>query len=133
MRAALAAAQAIAIDNAERLGAGLPPLRVRIGLHTGRVLAGTSARPGRINYTIIGDAVNIAARLEGLGKAAGRPEDDVTILLSGATAWRLPGRSPNRACGALQPARPRGRGGGVSRGAAGRRRHPAPATRAVAP
>ena len=110
VRAALAAAQAIGADNAERRAAGLPPLRVRIGLHTGRVVVGNIGAPGRVNYTIIGDAVNIAERLQELGKEIGRPEDDVTILLSRATAERLPPGLPVEPAGGFSL---RGRAGTV--------------------
>ena len=68
-RAARAIAIAIEADNQTRLAAGDPPVRVRIGLHSGPVTVGNIGAPGRINYTIIGDTVNIAQRLEQLGKA----------------------------------------------------------------
>lgn len=88
-RAALAIAEAVEQDNAERQQKGLPPVRMRIGIHTGVATVGNIGAPGRINYTIIGDAVNIGQRLEQLGKELGVAERDVTVLISGDTAAAL--------------------------------------------
>ncbi len=87
-RAALAIRAAIEADNTRRGAAGLPPIRVRVGIHTGRVVVGNIGRPGRINYTVVGDTVNSSQRLESLGKEID-PAGEVTILISGATAAQL--------------------------------------------
>ncbi len=88
-RAAEGMAKAIASDNAARLAQKLPPVRVRIGLHTGRAVVGNIGAPGRVNYTIVGDTVNTAQRLETLGREAIAPETEVGVLMSDVTAKRL--------------------------------------------
>ena len=102
------AARAIAVDaeNDARRTAGEPPVCLRIGLHSGPVTVGNIGAPGRINYTIIGDTVNIAQRLEQLGKETEAAAGAVTVLVSAATAERL---GPEFSCDALGGHRLRGR------------------------
>ena len=89
VRAALAIATVIKEDNAARRAAGQPPIRVRIGLHSGPVVVGNIGAPGRVNFTVVGDAVNIAQRFEQLGKEFMTPSDEVVVLASGDTLAAL--------------------------------------------
>jgi class 3 adenylate cyclase len=88
-RAALAIAAAIAADNRRRRAAGGEPVRLRIGIHTGPAVVGNIGAPGRVNYTLIGDTVNVAQRLEELGKSFAVPEEDSVILVSQETVALL--------------------------------------------
>ncbi len=101
-RAALAIRGALAADNARRRAAGLAPVHVRIGLHTGPAIVGNIGAPGRINYTLVGETVNTAQRLEQLGKTISLPvdaEEATTVLLSEAVEARVQGRFQLRRLG----------------------------------
>jgi adenylate cyclase len=64
--------QRLAELNATRARRDQPPLGVSIGVHCGDVLAGTIGAADRHEYTVIGDAVNVAARLQQLCKDEGQ-------------------------------------------------------------
>ena len=92
LRAAAAIRAAVAAENARRRAAGADAVAMRIGIHTGPAIVGNIGAEGRVNYTLIGDTVNVAARLEQLCKeAAGGGE--VAVLLSGETATLASGRA----------------------------------------
>lgn len=93
VRAALEIARSITADNRRRARKGLRPVRVRIGLHSGPAVVGNIGAPDRVNYTIIGDTVNVAHRLESLGHRLDAGAD-VTILVSAGTA-ALAGLGPD--------------------------------------
>ncbi len=88
-RAALAIKKAISTDNMTRVAAGMKPERLRIGIHTGPLVVGNIGAPSRVNYTVVGDTVNTAQRLEALGKEID-PDAEVTILISSTTKAQLP-------------------------------------------
>jgi class 3 adenylate cyclase len=81
---AFQAARAILAAVAQREFAG-ERIRVRIGINTGSLVAGNVGGGGRQSYTVHGDTVNLAARLEALCK-----EHGTSLLLSAATAKALP-------------------------------------------
>jgi len=108
-RAARAMAAAVHADNADRIARGEPAVRLRVGLHTGRMVAGNIGAPGRMNYTIVGDAVNTGARLEQLGKTLVPDAPEVVILLSSATAAQAGADVALVSCG-RQPVRGRHEG-----------------------
>jgi len=89
-RAALAIQAAVTEDNRRRAKNGLPPVRVRIGIHTGPLIVGDIGAPQRINYTVVGDVVNGGQRLESLGKEVD-PDAEVITLISRDTADLLSG------------------------------------------
>ncbi|MFK8079506.1 MAG: adenylate/guanylate cyclase domain-containing protein [Granulosicoccus sp.] len=57
--------------NAARTGAGKPELAVGVGINAGQVSYGNIGSPGRLDFTVLGNAVNIASRIEGLTKTIG--------------------------------------------------------------
>jgi adenylate cyclase len=62
--AAFAMHEGLSRHNQKRAASGLPPLRHGIGIHSGWVVAGNVGTTDRLQYTVIGDVVNVAARLE---------------------------------------------------------------------
>ena len=79
-RAAVAIQLEIAAENQRRTASGLEPVRIRIGIHMGTVVVGDIGAPNRINYTIVGDAVNATQRLESLGKSVDPDAESITLV-----------------------------------------------------
>lgn len=84
VRAALDMVARLPALNAQLEAEGLPALRIGVGIHTGEVVAGRMGPDERSEYSVVGDAPNLASRVEGLTK-----EMQTAILVSGATAARL--------------------------------------------
>jgi adenylate cyclase len=86
VRAALDMVAAVDALNAQHRARGLPEIGIGIGLNTGPMCVGDMGSDVRRSYTVIGDAVNLGSRLEGLCKVYG-----VEIVASEATRLQAPG------------------------------------------
>ena len=84
-RCALAVKERLAAFNAAQRAKGLPEFRTRFGIHTGTAVVGSVGARERLQYTAMGDTVNVASRLEGMNK-----DYETTILASGAVAAQCP-------------------------------------------
>jgi class 3 adenylate cyclase len=72
--------------NEARLAKGAPAIRLGIGIHTGRLMLGTVGEAKRMDTTVIGDAVNTAARMEQFTK-----QYAADVIISG-DVYQLVGR-----------------------------------------
>jgi adenylate cyclase len=88
VQSAAAMERALADLNVRWATRGLPVLQMGIGIHTGVVFAGNVGGHDRIKYTVIGDPVNVASRVEGLNKELG-----TTILITAGTLASLGARA----------------------------------------
>lgn len=82
LAAALAMERALGVLNSEFAAEGRPPLAIGIGVNTARVVAGNIGSHRRLNYSVIGDGVNVAARLQSLTRNV---EYRTSIIASAAT------------------------------------------------
>jgi adenylate cyclase len=85
---------------------GTPTLRMGIGIHSGGVFAGNVGGEGRMKYTVVGDTVNVTARLEALNKELGTTTlitEETRQALGARVATRYLGEVPVK--GRIQPLR----------------------------
>ena len=82
---------ALAAMNARRQRKKIPPIRIGVGISTGTVIAGSIGSSKRMEYTVIGDSVNLAARLESANKFYG-----TQVLVSEHTVRQLTRDTPLR-------------------------------------
>lgn len=84
VNAAIAMQKEVRLYNSHRESVGYEPIKIGIGVHSGRVMLGTVGESERMEGTVIADTVNLAARLEGLTKQYG-----ASILISTDTFLAL--------------------------------------------
>lgn len=101
VQASLAMHQALKKLNQEFVNAQLPTIQFGIGIHTGKVIAGIVGSQRRISYSLFGDTVNVAARLEDMTKSLST-NIIYPILLSEATYNHVSQRYPGHAMGKLK-------------------------------
>mgnify|MGYP003667159867 CR=1 FL=1 len=90
-RAAKAIKEAIVSDNKKRREEDLTEVHMRIGIHTGPLVVGNIGSAGRLNYTVVGDTVNTAQRMEQHGKTLSPDQtEEVFILMTDATYKAAP-------------------------------------------
>jgi adenylate cyclase len=96
VRAAIEIQRDLSAWNSERAAQGLPGFRARVALNSGPVVVGDIGSARRVDYTVLGNTVNVAARLEAL---VARPGD----VVLGPETWRLlNGAIPAEPLGELQ-------------------------------
>jgi len=97
VRAALAMRRALADYNQTIARDGIPPLVLGIGIHRGPVVAGVIGTAELVEYGVVGGAVNLASRVEGLTRVHG-----ADILITAAVRSELDGRFRLRALPAVE-------------------------------
>ena len=86
VRCGLDMLSALAELNQKRTARSQPPFKIGIGVSSGEVVAGNTGSDQRLNYTVLGDEVNLASRVESLTKQYG-----VMFMITENTRVRLKG------------------------------------------
>ena len=93
IQAGLAMLKILDTWNQERIQQEMLPIKVGIGIHAGEVMMGTVGSKERMDSTVIGDSVNVAARLEGLTKTYGCPllisEELLNVAQNDGGPWHI--------------------------------------------
>lgn len=97
VRAAQEMVEMVGLFNQQPDRAGKPEIRIGVGIASGSMVAGYTGTQARATYTCVGDAVNLAARIEAHTKEAG-----CAILIDGPTAAALGSQAGLTALGAVQ-------------------------------
>ena len=87
LQAAIAMTEKLTLLNVKLKKNGKPEIGMRIGIYTGPALAGNIGSELRLNYTVMGDTVNVASRLEGINKEYG-----TQIIIGESTKNKLKGK-----------------------------------------
>ena len=95
-RAAVAMQERLESLRGELKADGLPGIDVRIGINTGMVIAGNMGSPDLFDYTVLGDTVNLASRLEEANKQFG-----TRILISSSVYEKVAGKAEARPLGKI--------------------------------
>ncbi len=104
VQCALAMEKTLIALNEEWRAEGLPTTEMRVGIYTGGLVAGSLGTTDRMEFTVLGDTVNTAARLESAGKEAtgpDMPQSPCIILVGQTTFERLHGRYRTLPLGAM--------------------------------
>jgi len=97
LSAALAMADKLKLFNSKLKKNNKPEIGMRIGIYTGPALAGNIGSDLRLNYTVMGDTVNVASRLEGINK-----EYNTQIIIGETTKNKLTGKYNLKHLGSVQ-------------------------------
>lgn len=87
VRCALQMGRELRTLNQQWQAEGLPPIGIRIGIHTGPLVAGSLGGLRHMEYSLLGDTANTAARLEALGKTVARRSSTHSRIVIGDTTW----------------------------------------------
>lgn len=91
VRCALAMRKELERMNPIWVKEGLPEINIRVGIFTGPLVAGSLGSSHRLEYTVIGDTVNVASRLEGYPGGADGEDNRCRILIGEATRKHVEG------------------------------------------